>query len=309
MDLETFTSDFCGIIFLSIVVILVVLVLYIYIQLNLFWPTRDHVWKPHGHYDDVMIDGVHLWSFQNYPGKDTILFCHGNAGNISHNKCIVEICELMQLNLLLFDYHGYGKSLHYPTAHGICNDGARAYLYLTQKLEISPDSIIIWSLSLGGCVGISIAEKFPCKALIVMSSFSSLPDVVQKKDASFFAHSFAPALTYIIDDIPSKERIKGVKCPVVIIHSMEDDLIPYHNGVKLFNACPHEESYEKGVGEKKPKKLFLTIQGPHSKPVLSLEAVRKMFTFCGVDVTGIEKLQPILTEISQRCPIDINDFV
>jgi pimeloyl-ACP methyl ester carboxylesterase len=304
----TFVQDFSGILFLTLFFFIIVLVVYVYVQYNLFWPTRKITWRPTIPYQEEMVDGVMIWKLMNHPGKDVILYCHGNAGNLGHNKYMVDICDTLKLNLVLFDYHGFGESLHYPTAHGICNNGATVYLHLVQNLGIDPERIVIWGISLGSSCAISIASKFPCKALIVMSAFSSLPDIMDKPGATGIAKGLAPALTYIVDDIPSAKRIKDVKCPVFVIHSSEDELIPYHNGVKLFRACRHKESYDKGKENGESKKMFITIAGEHSKPKLTVEHIRKMLDFCDLDGSNVENVSDILKEISERSPINLEDI-
>ncbi len=118
----------------------------------LFLPNKKTVWTPSIKYNNVYIDiknpaniyyhkpsedkcdsYIHGWYFNNYnEGHKTVLFCHGNSLNISYRQYIVDICQQLELNLLIFDYRGFGKSSGKPSKHNLRQDGAAAYKYLTE---------------------------------------------------------------------------------------------------------------------------------------------------------------------------------
>ena len=133
----------------------------------LFYPSKKCHWKPDIHHRDVYInikdekvyknirDGckknfINGWYFNNYPGHKTVLFCHGNSGNISHRSYIVDICMQFELNLFIFDYRGFGKSSGEPSKYHLRRDGEAAYKYLVNKCNVNPSDLVVWGESLGG---------------------------------------------------------------------------------------------------------------------------------------------------------------
>lgn len=275
-----------------ILILLIILLLFglilavIYWSLNgtLFYPIKDHVWEPTIPHDKLLIeDRISAWHFSNYPDKKTVLFCHGNYGNISYKDYVVEMCDRSQLNLLLFDYRGYGLSRGIPSQHGLYSDGECVYKYLTKTH--SPDQIIIWGESLGGAVATHIASKHPCSTLILMSTFSSLDDVLRDSTYGFVPTLLAKSLGFLTDVMPSKVKIKEVKCPIVILHSPDDELIPFSNGIRLFESIPHN------------CKLFIEIKGAHGSPDISEDEIKQMFTFCCLDTSRCHLTADILEMI------------
>jgi pimeloyl-ACP methyl ester carboxylesterase len=286
-----------GIVIVVVVIILAFLVLMLLALLNgiLFYPVKEHVWDPSQNYRALRIHNrISAWHFQNFPGNKTILFCHGNAGNISHRDYVIELCHRHHLNLLIFDYSGFGQSAGYPSQRQICRDGETAYLYLRDQPYIeadgttrrmTPDDIIIWGESLGGAVAASIATRHPCSTLILMSTFSSLDDIVWHQDSGIFARALVYMLSKITDMLSTKYRISSIRCPIALVHSTEDDLIPYSNAVSLYNAISHD------------RKILIPIRGGHSTPDISSSELRDLLSFCHLDVTMCDQTHDILEMI------------
>lgn len=276
----------------AVLVVLIILLIFgfilavMYWSLNgvLFYPIEEHVWEPNIPYKKLFIDNrLSAWHFDNYPEAKTVLFCHGNYGNISYKDYVVAMCDRQQINLLLFDYRGYGKSLGTPSQKGICADGEMVYRYLIKS--ITADKIIIWGESLGGAVATHVASRNSCATLILMSTFSSLDDILRDSTLGFFPTMLARTLGFVTDTMASKDRIKRVTCPVVILHSPEDELIPYSNGLRLFNAIPHS------------CKIFLEIRGEHGSPDITENDIRRMFNFCCLDTSRCHLTHDILAMI------------
>jgi fermentation-respiration switch protein FrsA (DUF1100 family) len=200
-----------------------------------------------------------------------IIFCHANAGNISHRDYIIEICRAQKCNLILFDYRGYGKSKGIPTAENIYKDGQAVYSYVRYFLKYPPERIIVWGESLGGAVAIYIARYNPCSYLIVMASFSSIDDIVLDRNISKFPKLMMKLSSPFIDTIPSKNHIAYVKCPTIIVHSIVDDLIPYESAKKMYHTIKHSD------------KKLITIKGGHASPDISNEDMRDILLFCHLD--------------------------
>lgn len=255
----------------------------------LFHPSQEMIWTPETKYQDLYLeidddsgtyytashkpDGpcINMWYLNNYPGKDVILYFHGNSGNMSHRDYVIDICNKFEMNLLLVDYRGYGRSDGVPTPKGVCRDAICAYEFL--KTKHKPEEIIVWGESLGGCAAIHVAGHRRCKCLLLLSTFSSLDDVVFNLDApTWFSRPVGYAVRWIVDPIPSKDWMSKVKCPVAIMHSRDDELISYTNGKILYDHVPHSN------------KVFIPIRGKHSSPEIKEEQLKDLFNFADIDV-------------------------
>jgi len=201
-------------------------------------------------YEDVLLDTtdniiLHGWFIPHQGSKRTVLFFHGNAGNISHRGESVRIFHRLGLNVFIFDYRGYGKSQGKPGEQGLYKDADAAWNYLTQIKNIEPKNIIIFGRSLGGSVATKLASDVPAGKLILESTFSSGKDM---------AKSIFPIMShfmYIRFDFNSEARIKKVNYPVLVVHSPDDEIIPYRLGEKVYQAA------------NEPKTLF-KLKGDHN---------------------------------------------
>jgi len=191
--------------------------------------------------DKVLLNG---WFIKGTSEK-VILFCHGNFGNISSRLDMIRELYSLGYNVFIFDYRGFGRSNGVPSEEGLYNDALGAYDYLKERGYKSRD-VILFGRSLGGVVAIFLASLIKdFGGLIVDSSFSSSQDL----SYDFFGFKFPRFI--ISNRLESIERIKDIKIPKLIIHSENDNLIPFHHGKKLFEMA----------GE--PKK-FLKIKGFHN---------------------------------------------
>jgi len=200
-------------------------------------------------YEDIYFrtqDGRKLngWYIPGEKSAYTVLFCHGNAGNIGHRLHKISILHEMGLNIFIFDYRGYGKSQGSPDEQGLYSDGDAAYDYLVSQKKISPRRLILYGESIGGAVAIDIAERFPVKAVITEETFTSV------KEMASIAFPFLPH--YIFSSrFDSVSKIQDITCPKLIMHSVDDEIVPYYLGVELFGAA---------AGPKK----FLKLRGGHN---------------------------------------------
>ncbi|MCH6572947.1 MAG: alpha/beta fold hydrolase, partial [Proteobacteria bacterium] len=133
-------------------------------------------------YEEVFLDtedGVRLhgWYIPRHGSKQTLLFFHGNAGNISHRGASVEIFHRLGLNVFIFDYRGYGMSQGKPVENGLYKDARAAWRYLTKERGFDQEDIILFGRSLGGAVAAELAAEIQPGGLILESTFSSAKDV------------------------------------------------------------------------------------------------------------------------------------
>ena len=170
--------------------------------------------------------------------KATLLFLHGNAGNLSHRYEIIAELVKLPVNVFIIDYRGYGKSEGRPSEQGLYADARAAWDYLTTVRGIPAARIVIFGESLGGAVAIDLASKVSACGLIVQSSFTSVADMAAE------VMPFAPRFL-IRTKMDSLSKIEHVSCPKLFIHSEADDIIPYRLGRRLFEAAhPPKEFYE-----------------------------------------------------------------
>jgi pimeloyl-ACP methyl ester carboxylesterase len=280
---------------LMMLIIILVIIGYIFFivyasQEFVFNPKKKYIYYPEIKHDDIFIDGrLKAWHFNNYPGRKTILFCHGNYGNISYSDFLIDICDKNKINLLIFDYSGYGESTGYPSQRQICADGDKAYEYLRQTL--GPEDIIVWGMSLGGAVATHISSRHPCSHLILMSTFSSLDDIILDSKINPWLNFYARMVAYIIDTLPSRQKIERVKCPIIIMHSPEDELIPITNSYRLFEKIPHQ------------CKKFITIGGKHASPVITSSHMEEIFKSCCLNISGCPDCQDVLSRLPKLVEI------
>lgn len=256
----------------------------------LFQPKRKMMWTPDcDDYHDLYLEiddysgiavnkkekrneksYINVWYFDPYENEKVVLYCHGNNDNISYRNYVVDICKKFHLNLLLVDYRGYGRSDGKCCSKGIMNDVRSAYHFLENKYDI--DDIIVWGESLGGSAAIRIAAEKPCHKLILLATFSSLEDIPKHmKFNKIVGRSLAAMAWLTLDSIPSKKYIQKVRCPIAIIHSIEDDIIPYRNGEILYGNIRHN------------KKLLISIKGKHSHPIFKKKDLYDIYNFAHTD--------------------------
>ncbi|MEW6097039.1 MAG: alpha/beta hydrolase [bacterium] len=163
----------------------------------------------------------------------TLLFCHGNAGNISHRLESIRVFNELNLNVFIFDYRGYGKSKGRISEEGSYCDAKAAYYYILSHIEQDKNKIVLFGKSLGAAVAIDLASKVDAKALISESGFTSVIKIGQE------VYPFLPVKWFCTIKYDSLSKIKTIHIPKLIIHSKNDEMIPFHHGKELFDAA-HE---------------------------------------------------------------------
>ncbi len=178
-------------------------------------------------------DGVRLhgWHIPAAQARATVLFFHGNAGNISHRLDSIRIFHHLQLSVFIFDYRGYGKSEGKPSEVGTRRDALAAWKFLTEERGIAPGRIIFFGRSLGAAVAAQLATQKQPGALIVESAFTSVPDMAAE------LYWWLPARWLARFDYATRDYVAQVRCPVLVVHSPEDEIIPYRHGEAIFAAA------------------------------------------------------------------------
>ncbi|MDP8230867.1 MAG: alpha/beta hydrolase [Candidatus Gorgyraea atricola] len=211
---------------------------------SLYFPMKEIEITPSAvglSYEDVYFqaeDGVKInaWFIPAKDSRFTLLFSHGNGGNISHRVEKILFLNGLGLDVFIFDYRGYGKSSGRPSEKGFYKDMDAAYDCLVTKRKISPERIIPYGESLGGPVALELARKKEVRAVITESTFSSTMDMAKALYPIF--PSFLMA-----ERFDSLAKIKDVKVPKLIIHSKNDDIVPFSLSLKLFNSAPDPKTH------------------------------------------------------------------
>lgn len=197
-------------------------------------------------------DGVrlHSWFVPHDKARGVILFCHGNAGNISHRLDSIQVFHRLGLDVFIFDYRGYGQSQGKPNEHSTYEDVKAAWQYLTQERNLPPSRIILFGRSIGGAIASNLAREHTPGAVILESTFTSMPDLA----ADIYHLPLVRRFTRF--NYNTEEYIREVNCPVLIIHSRDDDIVPFSHGRRLFEIAAE------------PKR-FLEITGTHNEAFIA----------------------------------------
>ncbi|MBN2343185.1 MAG: alpha/beta hydrolase [Deltaproteobacteria bacterium] len=197
-------------------------------------------------------DGVRLngWFLPGRSGAPTVLFCHGNAGNMSGREAILTILHELGAAVFIFDYRGYGNSEGSPSEIGTVLDVQAAWRVLTEERGIAPNDIILFGRSLGGGVASHLASSVQCRGLVLMSTFTSLPQVGQQ------AYPFLPIKLLSRYEYPNQRIIRSLRIPVLIFHGKGDEVIPYAHGRSLWLSAH-------------PPKRFVELKGGHNDAVIA----------------------------------------
>jgi fermentation-respiration switch protein FrsA (DUF1100 family) len=172
---------------------------------------------------------LHGWWLPAENSRGTILYCHGNAGNITDRRPALEGLLPLGFDIFIFDYRGFGQSTGSPTEQGTYIDVKRAWKYLVEERRIPPEKIIVWGRSLGGAIATYLASKVAPAALVLESTFTSLPDLTDEL-------YWIPDKSWVAVQYPSLDRIRSIRVPHLHAHSPHDDLIGFHHGRMLFEA-------------------------------------------------------------------------
>ena len=204
-------------------------------------------------YQEVTINAagekLNGWFVPALQARGVVLFFHGNAGSISHRLDYLRMFRELGFSILIFDYRGYGKSSGEPSEASTYQDAEAAWNYLVETQRVAPSFIVLYGESLGGAVAAWLAARVKPRALIITSTFTSLPDLGAKLYPLF------PVRLLTRYDYNAKKYLQAATCPVLIVHSREDEIVPFEHGEQLY-AAAHE-----------PKQL-LEIHGGHNTSLI-----------------------------------------
>lgn len=230
---------------------LLVLLVVFMMQSKLFYYPKKDIWAtPEDvglQYENVIFnteDNISLngWFVPSEQAELTVLFFHGNAGNISDRLQTIQMLNELDLNVFIFDYRGYGQSEGYPTEQGTYKDGLAAWNYLTAKRGIADSSIVIMGRSLGGSIASWLSARQHPAAAVIESTFTSAADIGSD------LYPWLPVRWMIKYEYNTIGYLKQIDSPLFMAHSRGDQIVPFHHGQKLFEAANEPKVFVELVG-------------------------------------------------------------
>lgn len=213
---------------------------------QLFCPSPDPVksWNPEDYgiprraVEEVWFetpDGEELYGWYCRAPKPvaSALFCHGNTGNLTVSADVIPHLLDAGINVLFFDYRGFGKSSGIASVDGVVADGVTAARF-HHKIRPKHLPSILYGFSLGGAVAAQVIKRHPFDGLILQSTFTSLPDVTRVLFPRIPLHLFAGRL------FDTVSVIKRLQIPLLVMHGSDDEVIPCWMAHAIFDSCPSD---------------------------------------------------------------------
>lgn len=212
----------------------------------IFFPDQHIYATPHDldlAYEEVYFttqDGLRLngWWIPGTGSPFTILWFHGNGGNISHRLDNIKLRhDLLGANLFIFDYRQYGRSEGQASEEGTYRDGDAAIRYLRSRADVDPTRIVFLGESLGSAVAVEMAIRHGCAALILESPFLSIAEMAK------VSLPFLPVGSLLRTRYDTLSKIGRVGVPLLIVHGENDEIVPFRHGERLFEAAGEPKAF------------------------------------------------------------------
>ena len=223
---------------------------------------------------------LHGWYVDHPNPSAVVLYCHGNGEHVAHlAERLQELRDQTHLAVFAWDYRGYGKSQGKPHEENVVADVRAAQLCAAREAGVRPEQIVLLGRSLGGGAAVQLAARYPVRGLVLERTFAELVEVA--------AHHFPwlPVRWIMKNEFRSIDHIGQYDGPLLQVHGMADEIVPFQEGKRLFDACPSRD------------KRFVAIKdGTHNEP-LSAQYERALEEF-------LANLQPAGVQ-PQRAPSDL----
>lgn len=202
--------------------------------------------------DGIALDG---WYVPSPQARATLLFLHGNAGNIGDRLDLIEMFHRLGLNVLIVDYRGYGNSTGTPSETGTYRDAETAWRYLRETRGIPAGDIVVFGESLGGAIAAHLAARHTPRALVLYAAFTSIPEMARH----YYPYLPTDLLARLRYD--TRAALGEIRCPLLLLHSRDDEITPFRMGQELLGAAL-------------PPKKLVELRGGHNDALfVSREAV------------------------------------
>ncbi len=190
-------------------------------------------------------DGEHIFAWHVAPGdgKPVILYFHGNGGALRYRVARFDKLISDGIGLVAVEYRGYGGSSGSPSERGLIADAEAGYAFAAARYSVP--QIVVWGESLGTGVAVALAAEKPVGRVILEAPFTSAVAVGEKR------YWYMPVRLLMKDQFHSDERIAKVTAPLLILHGVKDQTVPFAEGEQLFALA------------NKPKHIVKFLDGGH----------------------------------------------
>jgi len=211
----------------------------------IYFPMRAHDATPVGlglAHEELALrteDGVRLhgWFLPVEGSRLSLLVCHGNAGNVSHRLDRALLLQSrLKLDVLLFDYRGYGASEGSPYEEGTYRDARAAYRWLVAR-GIGPERVVLFGESLGSAVALQVAVEVEARALVLESPFASIPEMARA------VYPFLPVWPFVRTRYDNVAKVGRLRMPLLVLHGDRDEVVPFTQGRRVFDAAPEPKTF------------------------------------------------------------------
>ena len=231
----------------SIIIAYIVVIIFVYFyQRNLLYHPSENNYQNDTiqfNYEEIFIkvnDEIKLKSWiinKDLKNFKTLVFFHGNAGDLSNRIYKLNELDKLNINILLISWRGFSGNEGYPTEKNLYEDAEAAIKWLNKK-KVSNSQIILYGESLGTGVAVEIASKNNFNSIILESPFTSI------ENSAKIYYPYLPVSFLLKDRYDSISKIKKINSPILIMHGRKDDIVPFFMGKKLFEkANSPKDSY------------------------------------------------------------------
>ena len=232
---------------------IVLILIYINQSKLVYFPSTDISTNPKSvglEYESIIFHSsdntkLHAWYIPKKGADVTLLFLHGNGGNISHRLDSIKLFNSLEMNVFIFDYRGYGNSEGSANEQNTYDDARSAWDYLIKNKNVKAEDIIIFGRSLGGAIAANLGSTTKPKGIILESTFTTAKELVS--DVYPFVPQSLIHITY-----GTTRYLKDINYPILVVHSIDDNIIPFKHGQAVF----------KNANE---PKTFVQIRGDHNR--------------------------------------------
>jgi uncharacterized protein len=239
-------------------------------RLFIYFPTRELSATPADaglEFVDVTFEAedgenLHGWWVPGRSDGVTLLWFHGNAGNLGDRVGLLELLhDELGIGIFAIDYRGYGRSEGKPSEDGLYADAQAALEAAQNHAGASSEEMVVFGQSLGAAVAVELASSHPVRGVVLEAAFTSIRDMARHH------YSFLPVWPLLRTSFDSESRIARIDTPLLMIHGRNDDIVPLDLGRKLFGAA------------EEPKELIEVEGAGHNDVYLRAEFTAALKTF------------------------------
>jgi len=216
-----------------------------FVEKQVFFPDKTIVQTPADYdltFEDIWFESsdsvrLHGWLIPAVPSKHILVFCHGNAGNISHRLDNIRLLNQRGISVFIFDYRGYGRSDGSISEKGFYLDSEAAYEVARKWAEKHKAKLVVFGRSLGGIAATHIGATQNCNGLILESTFTNMGAMARAHYPLPFAESLLEHRLNAVGEIDQ------VRVPILFFHGDKDRIVPIRLGRGLFEAAPNPKEF------------------------------------------------------------------